>query len=47
MYSSVIDTPTIRGLFKGHLVSRRRIPIINCPTYKFIDALVSSFDMVN
>lgn len=44
LYSSNMDLDTIRGLYKYHLVSRRRIPITICPSWKFVQALIQSFD---
>ena len=39
-----LDLNAIRELYKFHLVSRRRIPITSCPSWKFIQSLIQSFD---
>ncbi len=44
LYTSSVDSPTIRGLHRGHLASRRRIPMTACPTFRLVDALVRAFD---
>ena len=39
-----LDLNAIRDLYKFHLVSRRRIPLTTCPSWKFIQGLIQSFD---
>lgn len=44
MHAINLDLTAIRDVFKFHLVSRRRIPITTCPSWKFVQGLIQSFD---
>lgn len=44
LYAANADLDTIRGLYKFHLVSRRRIPATSCPSWKFVQGLIQAFD---
>ena len=39
-----LNLTAIRELYKFHLVSRRRIPITTCPSWKFVQGMIQSFD---
>ncbi len=44
LYAASVDLDTIRDLYKYHLVSRRRIPLTICPSWKLVQGLVLAFD---
>jgi len=44
LYAINPDLESIRGLYKFHLVSRRRIPMTVCPSWKLIQGMIQSFD---
>jgi len=44
LYTANLDLESIRNLFKYHLVSRRRIPITTCPSWKLIQGMIQAFD---
>ena len=42
LYTANLDLESIKGLYKYHLVSRRRIPVTICPSWKFIQVSKNS-----
>ena len=45
MRTADVGSDFIRDLFRAHLVSRRRIPMTACPSWKLIQGLIQSFDV--
>lgn len=44
LYTANLDLDSIKNLYKYHLVSRRRIPITICPSWKLVQGMIQSFD---
>jgi len=44
LFADKLDLDSIRGIYKYHLVSRRRIPATICPSWKFVQGLIQAFD---
>ena len=40
LYTANLDLDSIKNLYKYHLVSRRRIPITICPSWKLVQVLI-------
>ena len=41
LYTANLDLDSIKNLYKYHLVSRRRIPITICPSWKLVQVIMS------
>ena len=39
LFADKLDLDSIRGIYKYHLVSRRRIPATICPSWKFVQVI--------
>jgi len=44
LFGDPLDLNSIRGIYKYHLISRRRIPATICPSWKFVQGLIQAFD---
>ena len=47
LYTANLDLDSIKNLYKYHLVSRRRIPITICPSWKLVQVLIYKKKFLN
>ena len=44
LFGDPLDLNSIRGIYKYHLISRRRIPATICPSWKFVQVINEFID---